>query len=86
MNEVINFISEFLNNHYEMKMVRKENCYDIHDGFIKITPVESSSSIIVEYAENMNDVENNLYEDSGLYPISLGKERILELIKEEILQ
>ncbi|WP_455715428.1 hypothetical protein [Anaerosporobacter sp.] len=86
MQEIIEYVNQYMSKHYEENQIGNAICYLVDNGFVKISPVKSISSVVIEYAENKGDAENNLFEDSGMYEISLGKEKILELIKREILQ
>lgn len=49
-----------------------------------ITYVNGLKSYIIESAENYAEAENSLFEDSDLYPISLGEEVILAKFRDDL--
>lgn len=51
-----------------------------------ITYVNGLKSYIIESAENYAEVQKNIFEDSDLYPVSLGEDVILTKFKEDLIK
>lgn len=57
----------------------------LHYGlYLKVSYIEGLKSYVIESACSSSEVERNLYEDSDLYPIALGENKLLETLRNDL--
>ena len=83
MRDTLIYINEYLEERYERRKINENDCFVLETGFLKVS--STSELVIIEFAETESDVNNNRFEDCGVYNVNQGKETILELIEKEIL-
>lgn len=83
MNDIVSFLEEELSKIYEAQTINGISNFTTDDAIVRVSYVEGLGGIIVEYAENQSDAENNRYEDGDVHKGD-DKEQILKEILEEI--
>lgn len=83
MNDIVSFLTEELSKLYEEQEINGILNFITDDAIVRVSYVEGLGGIIVEYAENQSDAENNRYEDGDVHKGD-DKEQILKEILEEI--
>lgn len=83
MNDIVSFLTEELSKLYEEQEINGILNFIADDAIVRVSYVEGIGGIIVEYAENQSDAENNRYEDGDVHKGD-DKEQILKEILEEI--
>ncbi|PFH81987.1 hypothetical protein [Bacillus sp. AFS088145] len=58
----------------------------LHNGlYLKVIYVEGLKSYVIESACSSSEAERNVYEDSELYPITLGENKLLETLRNDLM-
>lgn len=60
--------------------------YLVNSTYYKVNYFEELKSYVIESASNYTEAVNNLYEDSDIYPISLGEKKILEELRKDLIK
>ena len=74
----------FLSFGFEKIIIRGKMNYE-HNGKYRRIDYHPALGFIVEYAESLQDAQQNLYEDGDLYPLSL-EENLIAYFKEDVIK
>lgn len=67
-------------------VIINEQLYSQDGSYYKITYVEGLKAIVIESAANYDEAKNKVFEDSDLYPISLGEDEILIKLRNDLMK
>lgn len=67
-------------------LIKGERVYKYNNDYYKFTYIKKFESYVIEYAIGEEEALKNRYDDGDLYPISLGKEKFLKLLKEDLIK
>ncbi|MFF2878694.1 hypothetical protein ACFVR2_20475 [Gottfriedia sp. NPDC057991] len=59
--------------------------YFLKGSYYKVNYSDELKSYIIETASSLTEAENNVYEDSDVYPNSLGEKKILEELRKDLI-
>ena len=64
--------------------VGNNQVYEINGSYMKFSYVAGLGCFVIEYAENLSAAKKNLYEDSDLFPITLGETVLLDELRKTL--
>ena len=86
MNDLLEKIEElFINLGFKKITINEKDFFTYKDSYYKVTNVKDLNAFVIESAESIEDVKKNVFEDSDIYPISMG-ENLIEKLKEDLVK
>lgn len=68
---------------FQKVILNNQQIYKWSNNYYKITFIHKFQAYIIEFASTVEEAEKNLFEDSDLYPLSLG-ERLVEQLHSDL--
>ncbi len=78
--------SIFLELNFKQVIVNGEKLFEHKGHFHTVSFVSGLNSFVIESASNLSEAEKNVFEDSGVYPLSLGEEVLLREIRSDLIK
>ena len=66
--------------------VNRQKLYEYNGHYYFVSFVKGLNSYVIESAENLSEAETNMFEDSGVYPLTLGENELLRVIRADLIQ
>ena len=87
MEKILNKIENiFKEQGFESKNINDNNYYFNDNGYYKMTYLSKINSFVIEYAENYNEVINNLFEDGDIYSLNNGEDEFFEKLQKDLIK
>lgn len=67
-------------------IIKNTTVYTTSEMYLKVNFLLNLKSYVLEYADNYEDAEKNLFEDGDLLPISKGENELINEMRDEILK
>ncbi|MDQ1236806.1 hypothetical protein QE450_004304 [Paenibacillus sp. SORGH_AS306] len=67
-------------------ILKESNMYLWFNKYYKITFLEDFQSYVIECAESLEDAEKGLFEDGDLYPLSLGEDSLINILRLDLIK
>lgn len=65
-------------------VINGEDAFSDGVSYIRATYLAWLPGFVLEFAENLDEANGNLFEDGDLYPLSMGKEKLLAAFEKDI--
>lgn len=78
-------IGDLLNELGFERMIPYAEIYHYRGVYCKISYVEGLKAFVIESADNFDDAAKDLFEDSDLYPISLGEDELIKKLRYDLV-
>ncbi len=86
MNSLLEKINNiFIDIGFKKVIINGETFFQYKELYCKISYVKGLHAFVIESAEGFAEAEKNILEDSGVYSLNLGENKILSIIKKDLL-
>lgn len=76
----------FLELGFSKISINNKITYFKEEEYIRVDYINGFESFVLEYAQGIEEALNNVFEDGDLYPIKLGINEIIEMMKIDLLK
>ncbi|MDI9497609.1 MAG: hypothetical protein QM270_03880 [Bacillota bacterium] len=85
IDELLQNLENRMANRYAQVDIESDRCYLLPNGVVfKFYRPLGFLSLVIEYADNLEDAERSLFEDGDPFPLVWGEERIFAAMVREI--
>ena len=71
---------------YDIKNINGNTYYFKSNTYYRVTYLNKVNSLVIEYAENYNEVVKNLFVDADIYSLDNGEDNFLNKLRVDLIK